>query len=241
MFTEGFRQEYIRRFALEPASTAIQPMTIDVKRFSPVRSYRDMRDEFAVPRDAPLIGIVGRFQKYRRMGTFLRAAKRLLQEVPDARFLVIGRSSQIQETVVKPVRQMGLSHRVILAGYRRHDYIDTLACLDIFSLLMPGSDGTARAVREAMAMGKPCVVSDYGMLPEIVEHGKSGRVVPDSPEKLALAWSGLIRDPERLEQMGRAARQHALEQFRIETVGPVLEAFYERIVRSKKEKPATGP
>jgi glycosyltransferase involved in cell wall biosynthesis len=112
--------------------------------------------------------------------------------------------------------------------------VDTLACLDIFSLLMPGSDGTARAVREAMAMAKPCVVSDYYMLPEIVEHGKAGFVVPDDPELLAQAWLTLIQDTKLREKMGLTARQHALERFRTDAVGPVLEEFYQRILKLKK-------
>lgn len=234
MFAEHFRRQYINRYQLNPACTGVQPMTVDVKKFSPNRQYKNMRAEFAVNADAPLIGIVGRFQKYRRMGTFLEAAKRVLEKQPHTYFLVIGRSSQIQETVVKPVHQLGISDKVILAGYRSEDYVDTLACLDIFSLLMPGSDGTARAVREAMAMAKPCVVSDYYMLPEIVEHGQAGFVVPDDPELLAQAWLTLIQDTKLREKMGLTARQHALERFRTDAVGPVLEEFYRRILKLKK-------
>ncbi len=237
MFTKNFRREYIRRFQLNPACTAVQPMVVDLKRFRPDRQYKDMRAEFGVPADAPLIGIVGRFQKYRRMGTFLEAAKRLLQDRPDVRYLVIGNSSQIQETVVKPVQQLGISDKVVLVGYRSDDYVDILASLDIFSLLMPGSDGTARAVREAMAMGKPCVVSDYGILPENVEHGKTGLVVSDDSEMLARAWLHLIRNREVRDQMGQHARQQALERFRIEAVGPFLEEFYQRIFQLKRGQP----
>ena len=230
-FTESFRQQYMRRFHLAPERTAVMPMTVDLERFHPARPVRDMRSEFGIDAAAPLIGIVGRFQRYRRMETFLEAARRVLQEVPSTRFLVIGRSSKIRETVVEPSRQLGIQDQVILSGYRIEDYVDILACLDVFSLLMPGFDGTARAVREAMALGKPCVVSDFGMLPEIVPHGEAGLVVADrDPAALADAWLELIRDPDRRRRCGARARRDAEVRFDLARVGPCLDAFYRQLL-----------
>ncbi len=229
-FTEGFRREYIKRFGLPPSRIVLQPMTVDLARFDPDRSYQNMRGAFGIPPEAPLIGIVGRFQRYRKMDLFLKAAKILLQERPDTFFLVIGRSSQMQQTVVRPLHELGIAKRVVLAGYRDADYEDTLACLDIFSLLMPGSDGTARAVREALSLGKPCVVSDYYMLPEIVRHEKTGLVVSDDPKTLADAWLCLIRDKDKRDRMGQAARKYTQDHFNITAVGPALSDFYRHII-----------
>ena len=89
-------------------------------------------------------------------------------------------------------------------------------------------------------MGKPCVVSDYYMLPEIVRHEKTGLVVPDDPEMLARAWLRLIEDPETRSKIGRAARKHALERFSIEAVGPALEGFYRYLLVVKKRQSRTG-
>lgn len=230
-FTDAFREEYVRRFGISAERTAVMPMTVNLDRFSPNRSYRDMRKEFGISANAPVIGIVGRFQKYRRMEVFLEAARQVIREEPETRFLVIGRSGQIQETVVEPAERIGIKDQVILAGYRIDDYVDTLACLDIFTLLMPGFDGTARAVREALALGKPCVVSDFGMLSDIVIDGKTGLVVPDGDAKwLALAWLNLIRDRDRRQTLGQGAHEDAKARFNIDSVAPCLENFYERIL-----------
>jgi len=229
-FTPGFRQAYIDRFRLPPDRVGVLPLTIDLDRFRPGASGRDMRAEFGIPPGRVVIGIVGRFQKYRRMDVFLEAAKRVLDREPETYFLVIGRSSQIKKTVVEPVRQLGIGDRVILTGYRIEDYVDTLKALDVFSLLMPGSDGTARAVREALALGKPCVVSDFGMLPEIVEHDRTGLVVCQDPEALAEAWLRLVRSRQLRQTLGTAARTYAEARFSIAAVGPVLEDFYNRIL-----------
>ncbi len=229
-FSESFRQEYQRRFSLPAKRVIAAPMSIDLQKFSPERPHRDMRAEFGIPADAPLIGIVGRFQRYRRAEVFVQAAQLLRQQMPTAHFLIIGRSSQMQETVVEPIARLGLQDAVTLAGYRTADYVDTLACLDVFSLLMPGFDGTARAVREALALGKPCVVSDFGMLPEIVADGVTGRVVASDPEALAAGWLDTLQDPARYAAMSKAASQHANQHYRLEPVGEALEQLYQRIL-----------
>ena len=135
----------------------------------------------------------------------------------------------MEETVVKPIRNLGLEQPVLLAGYRGEDYVDTIANLDIFTLLMPGFDGTARAVREAMALGKPCVVSDIGMLPEIVPHEQAGLVTRANPPDLAASWLDLIGNADKRRQLGANARRHAEQHFRIDAVGPCLETLYQRL------------
>jgi glycosyltransferase involved in cell wall biosynthesis len=119
---------------------------------------------------------------------------------------------------------------VILAGYRTDDYVDTLACMDIFVFLMPGSDGTARALREVMALGKPVVVSDQGMLPELIEHGVSGWVVKITADELATAVLTLLRSPEMREAMGKAAYERAHQGFQLGQQVDAVEAFYQKLM-----------
>lgn len=233
-FTEGFRQQYIERFRLPADRVAVQPMTIDIDRFRPDKPWRDMRGEFGLPPGTPLIGIVGRFQKYRQMGTFLGAAAKVVAEVPEARFVIIGSSSKMQQTVVEPAKEFGISDKIIITGYRQGDYGDIMASLDIFSLLMPGFDGTARAVREAMALAKPCVVSDFGMLPDIVPHDQAGLVARHGDaDSLAAAWIQLLRNPQQRLALGAGARQQAEARFRIDAVGPMLENYYLSLLGGK--------
>ena len=135
-------------------------------------------------------------------------------------------SSQMNKSVIEPMERLGISSHVILAGYRIDDYVDILACMDIFVLLTPGSDGTARAVREAMAMGKPVVVARKGMLPELVEHGVTGVVVEERPEKLYEVLKDLVGDGKKRQKMGGAARNYALEHFVLQEQAGRVEEFY---------------
>ena len=116
---------------------------------------------------------------------------------------MIGRGTHLEETARRPAARLGLSERVIFAGYRSADYPDVLRASDVFTMLVPGSDGSCRALLEAAACGLPAVTTGLGSLPEIVVHGETGLVVAADPAPLAAAWRSL------LESEPRAARAWA--------------------------------
>jgi glycosyltransferase involved in cell wall biosynthesis len=161
----------------------------------------------------------------------LEAMKQIVQVFPKVKLLLVGRSSQFEESVVRPMKKLGVESSVVLGGYQTTHYMDTLASMDIFVFLMAGSDGTARALREAMAMGKPSVVADRGILPDLVEDGVSGLVVKDTAEGLAGAVLDLLQHPEKRQAMGRAAYRRAHEQFRLDRQVETVETFYEEMIR----------
>ena len=133
--------------------------------------------------------------------------------------------------MVQPIKRLGIEPWVVLAGYRTEDYIDTMACMDAFVFLMPGSDGTARALREVMAMGKPVIVADRGMLSELVDHEVSGLVVKDTSDGLAQAVLQLLRHPEMGESFGKAAYEKAHQEFRLDQQMESVEQFYYELMK----------
>jgi glycosyltransferase involved in cell wall biosynthesis len=235
-FSERARKEDAEHFGLPMERvTRISP-ALDLDRYDSNKEFKDMRAVFGIgPKDI-VIGMVARFQKYRRTEVFLEAVQSIAKEFPNVKVLLVGRSGQMQESVVEPMKRLGVEKWVILAGYRTDDYLDTLACMDIFLFLMPGSDGTARALREAMAMGKPVIAADRSMLPELVEHGVSGLVVKDTPELLAKAALRLLQHPELREAMGKAAREKAHREFRLDHQAEATEKFYQEMITLGKWK-----
>ena len=233
VFTQGFKDAYAERFGIPDNQIAVCPMPLELPKFTPDRPFTNQREKYGIPDDCVVIGIVARFQKYRRMDVFMEAAAMVLKEEPNVRFVAIGRSSQIDDTVIKPMKDLGVEDKVVLPGYLIDDYIDMMQTLDVFTLMIPGFDGTARALREAMALGKPCVVSDVGMLPDIVQHDEAGFVCEFAKaEALAEAWLKLIRDDAMRKRMGAFATTYAHKTFRIDMVGPTLEAFYRQLLES---------
>jgi glycosyltransferase involved in cell wall biosynthesis len=229
-YSEKGRRQDAGRFDMPPERVCKVSPALDLSRFDPGRDYKDMRAVFGIRADETVIGMVARFQKYRRTDVFLEAVRFISREFPRVRLLLIGRSSQMEESVVQPMRRLGVEPWVTLGGYQTGDYVDTLACMDLFVFLVPGSDGTARALREAMAMGKPVIVADRGMLPELVENGISGSVVKDTPEDLARAALQLLRDPGLRKAMGTAAFEKARKDFRLDRQAEEVETFYQEMI-----------
>ncbi len=229
-FSERARKEDSLRFGMPPERVGKITPALDLGRYHPADKFKDMRATFGIEPSDVVIGMIARFQKYRRTDVFLEAVKILAREFPKFKVLLVGRSSQMAESVVKPRKRLGVEPWVVLAGYRTEDYLDTLACMDIFVFLMAGSDGTARALREAMAMGKPAVVADRGMLPELVDHGVSGFVVKDTPEELAGATLKLLRDSTLRSAMGAAAYTKAHRDFRLEAQAEAVEEYYRNML-----------
>lgn len=233
-FSDRNRERLVRDLNFSPERVAKVATAVDLTRFDPHKGYKDMRPVFKILPTSPVVGIVARFQRYRRTDILLEAISHLIRDVPHVRLLLVGRSSQIKESVIEPMKRLGISSHVILAGYRMDDYVDTLACMDVFCLLTPGSDGTARVLREAMAIGKPAVVTRRGMLPELVEDGVHGFVVDERPEALCQALLTLIKDERLRRTMGNAASEIARREFRIERQAEEVEDFYRHIMEVAK-------
>ena len=235
-FSERARESVEANFGLPQERVSKIMPALEMDRFNPKRQFKNMRTVFRIGPDEIIVGMIARFQKYRRTEVFLEAVKIIVKEFPNIKVLLIGRSSQMEESVIKPIKELGIEKWVVLGGYRTDDYVDTLACMNIFVFLMAGSDGTARAMREAMAMGKPVVVADRGMLPELVEHGISGLVVKDTPEELAKATLHLLRHRTSRVKMGWAARQKAYQEFRLDHQTDAVERFYQEMMTLGKWK-----
>ena len=129
-----------------------------------------------------------------------------------------------------PTRAMGLEDVVIHTGYRIEDYVDVVSCMDIDVFLVPGSDGSCRAVREVMAMGKPVIAANRGMLPEIVDNDINGLVVEDTPENMAEAFLKLSRDENLRNKLAEASLNKAREKFSLDTQAIQVEKVYEELL-----------
>lgn len=201
----------------------------DVRRFG-LRGWRvdpAMRLERFLPRDAPhegfVVGVVARMQRHRRFDVLLRGVK--LARVPDLRVVVIGRGTHMNEVAVEPARKLGLSN-VTFAGYLGDAFLDTVATFDTLLFLVPGSDGTCRAIREAMAMGKAVIGARRGMIPEIVDDGRTGLVIDDTPENIARAIERLAADRGLCREMGRQGREKALRLYDVRRQAAAVKEIY---------------
>ncbi len=210
--------------------------TVDLARFDPRRGVSPIRERFEVPPGAPCFGVVARMQRHRRFDLLVETIARVRAVEPRVRFLFVGRGTRMEEVLVKPIRKRALSASVRFTGYLHgEDYVATLASLDALLFVVPGSDGSCRAVREAMAMGLPVIASQRGILPDLVIGGPSpaGYSLPEDPEAWARVILDLARDAELRARLSAAARARSA-RFALPAHAREVERIY-RIVKRRRD------
>lgn len=214
-----------------------RPMTlieggIDLTRFDPTRFDREaQRAALGLEPDQVALGIVARVQGHRRFEILLEAHEAVVREHPQYRLVVIGRGTNIQPLLLDPIERMGLAGTVLTTGYLSgDDFPGALAALDGSLFLVPGSDGTCRALREQMAMGLPSIVTPRVPLPDIVEEGLSGLVVEESADGLAHGLRRLVSERELRKRLAAGALDAAQRRFDLGRQAETVTRFYEHVL-----------
>ncbi len=183
-----------------------------------------------------VVGTVGRMQAVKDQLILVRAFIRLLQTVPDAhrllRLAVIGDGPLRQESILL-LRQAGALDLAWLPG-NREDIPVLMRGFDLFAL--PSlAEGISNTILEAMASGLPVVATDVGGNRELVEHGRTGRLVPPGdPEGMADAIRLYLSDRDLGAMHGREARRTVERRFSLETMVAGYMDVYQRALQGKR-------
>ena len=207
---------------------------IDLGRFDPSRFDRAAaRRELGLEPEHVAVSIVARVQTHRRFDLLLDAVEQLRNMHPEFRLVVAGRGTNIERLLLKPVKERGLEDAVITPGYLEGDaYPRLLAAIDASVFLVPGSDGTCRALREQMAMGLPPLVTPRAPLPEIIEEGTAGFVVQETSDDLVRGIGRLITEPGLRARLGEGAAAVARARFDARLQAEKATLFYEQLLES---------
>ncbi len=209
------------------------PNGFDLVRFIPDgRARTSVRADLGLHADAPLVGLVARYDSQKNHAGFVEAAALLHSRRPDVHFLLAGQDIDAGNTeLVAAIAQRGLQSYIHLLG-QRDDVPRLMAALD---LLASSSHGEAfpNVLGEAMACGVPCVVTDVGDSAEIV--GNTGRVVA-AGDMLGLA-NGLFEllelPADQRVRLGEQARARVAAEYEIGHVAAQYMAFYERVTEEQ--------
>jgi glycosyltransferase involved in cell wall biosynthesis len=223
----------VERFGLAADAVLFQEPVVEPR----AQQGADLRAAWGLAPAHRVVGITARIQPHRRFELLWQVARAVVDELPAARFVLLGRGNEqdMQALVTGPVRALRLQDHVVLPGYLREpDYSAALRSLDLFLFLVPGSDGTCRAVREAMAQGLPVVATRRGILPELLAPVRAGEVpgeaVAEDGALLARALLAYLRDEPRRRAAGDAARRRAELDMDPQAAARALAAFYTRLL-----------
>ena len=190
----------------------------------PRRSREEMRRELGVG-DEVMILHCSNLRPVKRIDVLLETAARIR---PRDAFKLVILAGEDFAPFANDVYRLGLEGRVIVVE-RVHDIEDYLQAADL-GLVSSETESFCLSILEAMCFACPSVATEVGGIPEVIENEVTGILVPfGDPGALARAVEGLIKDPARRVELGRAAQRRARERFSADVIVPRYEALYRRI------------
>jgi glycosyltransferase involved in cell wall biosynthesis len=204
--TEAIRRQLVAGGLGVERRVVTMPGGVDVDRFrpdaGPPRGHA-IRATLGLPHDVPIIGLVSGFRVMKGHQTVVEAAARLAAGGRRFHLLLIGQGPFVPK-VRAQVEASGLGERISTLGFV-DDLPATMAVLDVALYSALESDGMSRVLFEYLAAGVPVVASRVGVVPEILEDGRTALLVPPGePEPLADAIARLLDDPRRRREIGAA-------------------------------------
>jgi L-malate glycosyltransferase len=189
---------------------------------------REALAALGVPPSAPVVGNIAALVDHKDHATLLDAAAVVLAVRADVYFVIVG-DGERRAALETKARALGLSGRVIFAGFR--DDVDALLpAFDVFCLSSQ-MEGLGTILLDAMAFGRPIVGTAAGGIPEAVADGATGRIVPVRDSRaLAHALLEVLGDGARATAMGRSGRRRFEERFSAERMVAETLAVYEELV-----------
>jgi glycosyltransferase involved in cell wall biosynthesis len=220
---------------------------VDLSRYDEQEACCTLPEEYGFAEGTPLVGVVARLEPEKGHPTLLEAWPKVLERVPEARLLIVGEGSQC-EALKERAEKLGLmgerctgdecvgtrqarpGAKVVFTG-RRDDVPAVTAALDV-AVLPSYREAQGLAILEAMALSRPVVATNVGGIPEMIEDGRTGLLVPPGDaDSLAGAISRLLLDHPLADMLARAGHDLVHERFCIERMVEAISGIYEEGAR----------
>ena len=219
--------------AVELADGPLQPEVIYngvAENFSSAADAKKIRRQLGLPETAKIILFVGRCERDKGMDELLEAFAKIVRRYPEALLVVVGDGGARSE-MESAVRCAAFGDRVRFAGLVGRNEIPLyFQASDVFVLPSYG-EGMPNALLEAMAAGLPCVATHVGGIPEAVQDGVNGILIPPkSAEAIAGALEKIISAPDFARGLGAAARRAITEKFSWPANARAHLKFYEQVI-----------
>ena len=235
--SDAAAEETVRVEGVDRERISVLPNCLDLDAFvarDPDFAARRKREWGFAP-DSVLVGTVANLRPVKNLPFFVRAAARIASRLPQVGFVVLGEGPQRGELEAL-VRSFDLGSRFVLPGVS-NDVARDLQAFDVCTLCSLG-ESSSNSIVEAMAAGKPCVVSQVGGNAELVRHGETGYLYPTGDvDRFVELLGDLLLDPAKRGEMGTRAAAAARSRFDARVVIPQLEHLYESLLERRAALP----
>ncbi len=170
-----------------------------------------LRQTWNIPAEAPVLGFVGQLDERKGIAVLLAAFEKILSQVPAARLVLVG-EGPLRAMIENKIQQQRWQNHLHLAGFVEN-IPAVMAAIEVLAL--PSFwEGFGLVLIEAMAAGKPVITTNLSSMPEIVEHGQTGFLIPPGDaEALARHACELLQNDNRRRALGEAARVRVRRNF----------------------------
>jgi glycosyltransferase involved in cell wall biosynthesis len=216
---------------------------VDLERYDHQEPCCTLREEYGFPDGTPIAGVVARLEPEKGHPTLIEAWARVVGRVPEARLLIVGEGSQREalEAQAEALGLMGVAcdgescvgtrrarpdARIVFTG-RREDVPAVTAALDV-AVLPSYREAQGIVILEAMALSRPVVATNVGGIPEMIEHERTGLLVPPhDADALADAIVRLLEDHPLADTLARNAHDQVHERFCIQLMVEAVQTIYD--------------
>jgi glycosyltransferase involved in cell wall biosynthesis len=223
----------IQELGVPPEKIDCVPTGVDLERFRP-DLVGTLRQEMGLGPETELVGMISVLRSWKGHATFLEAAGKILARVPGRAHFVIAGDGPGREELARRVAQSPWGSAVTLLGHR-DDVPNLLASLDVLALPSFAHEGIPQIILQAQAMGRAVVATTVGGIPEVVQDGVNGLLVPPrDASALAEKMTLLLNNPSLRRRLGAAARAHVETEFSLDDMGRRLLWLYEDVEHRRK-------
>ncbi|MGD0123492.1 MAG: glycosyltransferase [Candidatus Limnocylindrales bacterium] len=209
---------------------------VDLQRYNHQQPCCTLHEDYGIPEASPIVGVVARLEAEKGHRTLIEAWPLVLAAHPEAWLLVVGEGSE-RDSLEAQAASLGISRRVVFTG-RREDVPAVTAALDI-SVLPSYREAQGLSVLEAMALSRPVVASEVGGIPEMIENGVSGLLVPPNDHvALADAIVRLLSDHPYADMIAKRGHDLVHDRFCIELMVNSIETLYDEAALKLRATPS---
>ena len=234
--SEGLRRQMTEKYPItRKQRITVLPLGLDLTSYLQMGRYRGaFREEYNIPADAPLIGIIGQLIPVKNHALFLEAAQQVKQAVPDAHFVIIG-DGFLKPALQERIQTLGLEDAVTFTGWignvaRAYCDIDMIVNCSL-------NEGTPLPLIEGLAAGCPVVATEVGGIPELLDGGRLGALVPpNDPDALSAA----IVQTLATDYDPKPAQEAMINRYGIDRLTQDLDSLYRGLL-TKKHVTLTQP
>ncbi len=222
--SDAVRKDVLKYDRVSPGKISVIPNCIDFERMQISLTKEEAREKLGLPKDLLLLGTVGRLVEAKGQSYLIEAVSKLNKNGVPAKAALIG-GGRLEGALREHARSLGVEDKIIFMG-ERHDIPILYRAMDIF--VMPSLwEGAPLSLLDAMAAGVPSVVTSVGGMPEQLENGSCGMIVPSGDSAaLAGAISDLASDKRRMNEYSMKSSARAKEFYGSEGVTAKVEEIY---------------